>query len=465
MSTSKVDINFLDVGQGSSCFVEIYDGSSGMNELTNTMLFDLGSTNNKVSAGNPSIQYIYNMLKRMRDGPVIDLLVVSHKDADHVNLLESLVNKFSKNELTIKRIYYGGRWNWYGTLFNKLKNWCKKKPSYYSFYIAASDYDPLEDKWTPTYSVNDVYVYTVMTNTPSGGPERKKRGRDEDSIVDKPSGERVNTMSAVCSVYFNGRSYIISGDATYTTICEVNRVFQGHVFNYVQAMTLPHHGSRKTTFGLKATNANISSQQLKSVKTFAGIFNGKTLIASADTQHCHPSLEVMELFYEYTDKGKTWYFDPDLKAVYGNDWHYVTAYIDLDITYPDKSLIPMSNPPYESFPSAVNIYSTLYCDDKALFSFPPADKLPKKKKPKKFPKGVSWYYRDDRSALTLDKFDNRDGMSVEVKKELDGKAPEVKADEPTRLPASARGVTRMISAPAAGAGTPAFSRRFGRRVL
>ncbi len=464
MSASMVDINFLDVGQGSSCFVQIFeDDGSGIDEMVGSLLFDLGSLNNKKTAGGATIDFVYDELMGMDGGPVIDLLVVSHKDADHVNLLIPLIKKFKKNELKIKQIYYSGKKKWYNGLFSSITAWCKNTPAVNGLLIAGCGFDKTSGTWTALWNGYNVWMYLVMANTPSYIGE--KRGDDENSIVDNPNGERVNTMSAVCSIYFNGRSYIVAGDATFGTIGEVNNALKGQNLGYVQAMTLPHHGSRKTTFGLSKTDADISKSQLKVVKTFAGIFNGKTLIASADTKHSHPSLEVMELFYEYTDKTTIWYTDPDVKAAYGKNWHYVTAYIDLDITYPDGSAIPMSSPPYESFPSSMNIYSTLYCYDKALFSFPPAGKLPKEKAKKAFPVGVSWYYRDDLSTLRLQKFDNRDALTLNAKEKRNVNAAEEETEEATDIAVTSAAETRRISAPAASIGVSLFSRRFGRRIV
>ncbi|MFZ2407685.1 MAG: hypothetical protein WAW41_21340, partial [Methylobacter sp.] len=87
MATGLVNITVLDVGQGMGTFVEIYDTSGA---LISTLLFDLGSLNNKVSAGGPSVQYLVDKLKSMAD-PTIELLVLSHKDGDHVNLIEDLL--------------------------------------------------------------------------------------------------------------------------------------------------------------------------------------------------------------------------------------------------------------------------------------------------------------------------------------------------------------------------------------
>ena len=47
--------------------------------------------------------------------PTIDLVVLSHGDADHINLMYYLLSKFPKEEhkLTIKNVYYGGDWTEY----------------------------------------------------------------------------------------------------------------------------------------------------------------------------------------------------------------------------------------------------------------------------------------------------------------------------------------------------------------
>lgn len=388
MATSYINVVTLDVGQGSCGFVEIYGTG---NKLVNTMLFDLGSMHNKDTAGIAAVTYIYNQLKSMALPAKIGLLVLSHKDADHINLLEELLDKFKpKTELIIDMVRFGGRDNWYPSdLMKKLANYCGDIGG---FSIGESGYK--SGDWEDFWEGNDVQAFLLVANTPMGA---ETSGDAMTDMEDKPSGERVNAKSAVCSVYYKGCSFIMTGDATFTTIEECNVILNGLKLDYVQMMTLPHHAARKTTFGLPKSSADISLGAQQIVDTFAGIINAKTLIASADTMHHHPSLTVIDTFAKYADKKTTWYSDPHLT---GNT-HLITAFIDLSLEFPDKTK-PKLNlfSPYMTFVTGINVYSTLYCykvlGNLGSFSWPPTAKLASPDYTSNlgnFPYGGNWTYQ------------------------------------------------------------------------
>jgi beta-lactamase superfamily II metal-dependent hydrolase len=462
MATSKIVVNALDVGQGCCTFVEVYESFG----LKATILIDLGSSKSTFAARD-SINYMYGILSGMST-PRIDLLVVSHKDRDHRNLLMELCEKFTPKALRIGMIRYGGLKSWYSykkggktlNLFTEIAKQCTVS-SLEGFPIGESSYDPKKGDWFPFLWVNgDVGISSVMANAPVD-TTREKIGNPQSMIVDEPSGERVNAMSVACSVYFDGSAFILPGDAEFPTFVAAVSVLKGLTTNYIDLMSLPHHGSRKTTFGLSSTSGNISSTERKIVETFAEIFKAKTIVASADTSFGHPSLEVIELFAGYTDS-TIWYTDPAL----GYNCHVLTANIDIPAVYSDGKPVPTKGwfTFTQSFISTLNIYSTLYkqffsCGN-ILYTWSSSAKKPvmqpfdwsslSLKQKGDLPYGASWVYTKAKGSNTvLTRMDNRLFASALPK------AAELRA---------APVVRRRICAPAAGASPPAFSRSFGRRV-
>jgi hypothetical protein len=181
---------------------------------------------------------------------------------------------------------------------------------------------------------------------------------------------------------------IISGDATHHSFEYINGYFNVQFDPNINTL-LPHHASRKTTFGLDSTDQEISKKAKKVVETFAKNMNGRTVVASADTSHGHPSLETIELFLQYTDPKKIWWKDPKL-----GDFHYVTANIDINIK-PKGGTFAKKN--YTTYQTGENVYSTLYFNELAdpAFSYPPYQPLDKKKRKKSTyipSEGMNWIY-------------------------------------------------------------------------
>ena len=117
MAANNIKFHVLDVGQGTGNFIETY---SSTKVLTKTILIDLGSERAKKTAGVPSAKFVADQLKNMTGGAVLDTLIMSHSDSDHINLLPDLLEYFDppgipsippKPTLTIKVAYYGGNYN------------------------------------------------------------------------------------------------------------------------------------------------------------------------------------------------------------------------------------------------------------------------------------------------------------------------------------------------------------------
>lgn len=391
MATNGVNVSVLDVGQGQGTFVEVYDASDN---LTNTLLFDLGSAKSSRTAGSSSIDYIATKIASMAI-PKIDYLSLSHKDRDHVNLLKRLIDaihtKIAPNKLQIGKVRYGGAREWYsGDLIKVLEGVSSDVSSLnlrHTCYIKGPP-----EKWEAIWNENDVYVYIMLANIPT---DSTLKDWSQVNVIGKPDSELANSVSIISTVRWNNTQFFINGDATFVTFEESNKIFSFlTTFDYVKMVTLPHHGSRRTTFGLSSSTYDATTAATAVVDTFAKKINAKTVTVSAEifgTYH-HPSYDVMGLFTKYTDS-TPWFKDPNLA---GNR-HYITAY--LDVTTKDSKGVSLSGE-YSSFESPTNVYTTLYAVPGYIhgYSIPPPNPvgpgtkwLSTVKKPV-FPIGVQWTY-------------------------------------------------------------------------
>jgi beta-lactamase superfamily II metal-dependent hydrolase len=419
MATGGIVVNVMDVGQGQGTFVEVYNTGS---VLTNTLLFDLGSAKSSRAAGDPSIAYIVSKVSSMAV-PKIDYLSLSHKDRDHVNLVMRLIDAISEKikpkKLKIGKVRFGGAKGWYkDPLMEKLEEFCKDVDS---LSLRQTGFTPPKT-WKSIWDENDVYVYVVLANVPTD-----VIAMDMDDMDDRPDSELANSVSIVSLVYWNGNEFFINGDATFVTIQESNKVLKAAVFN-TKMVTLPHHGSRRTTFGLSESLEDASKESTEIVKTFAKKVNAKTVTASAEDfgNYKHPSYDVITLFNEYADQKKIWYFDPNLAD---NDRHYLTAYLDTPMTRSKKVTI---SPAYSSFETTMNVYSTQYCSPKHRGDYlaPPTNPVDAgtafKKPPPIFSVGIQWVYTATSAGVTLTAKENRAATAFNIEEVARELGPPVK---------------------------------------
>lgn len=384
MATKGMNVCCLDVGQGMCTFIEVYDDT---NKLIRTLLFDLGSTKNSAVAGPATIAYIAkNIIARKGPDGYLDALFVSHKDADHVNLLTGLLEAVPKAK--IGKVFYGGRYSWYqksaGNVLTALKERCAKATDVQGFPIGDTGFVDGAFK-TALWAQDGLSILLLVVNTPYGS---EKKGDAESEISTSPDGDQANSKSLVCIAWLSrGDGFCISGDATFPTMAYTNTVLGTRKLLDMRMMLLPHHGSRKTTFGLPSSSAEIADEAMETIKTFGRNVGAKTLIASADTKHSHPSFETITIFRAYTDTLSAWWSDPNLSQ--GN--HYLSTYLDLSMGDggPDTGQ-------YISFQNHWNVYSTLYCHPENVKDieypswFGQVKTLPKPSKPS--PPGMNWIY-------------------------------------------------------------------------
>lgn len=367
----------LDVGQGMSTLFVVYDANGGVTALA---LFDLGSLGKQAVAGPSTLEFLKKMaLLRESPNGRIDAVFISHKDGDHINLffgsesgkdpLRGLLRLLPN--MTIGLCRYGGRYSWYAdtvTVSKKSENLltlikartANPDENVKGFPVGASSV-LISGGVGPLWSGEDYCVFLVAANAPYNS---EKIGTPEDKISGEPNGDQANSKSLVLvvGVEAGGTMYkaIIGGDATFSTFQYINSIVQG-TGKDVYMTLLPHHGARKTTFGLPTKSKEISVQARSVVETYAQLMSGKTVVASADTgtRYGHPSLETSQLFLQYADTSKTWWTDP----LVGNNRHFTTAYIDYALDATNYNQIGI-----RTILTTQNLYSTRYYDSTVVSS-------------------------------------------------------------------------------------------------
>ncbi|MFC5740614.1 hypothetical protein [Dyella tabacisoli] len=360
MATTQVNFQVLDVGQGAGNFIEIYDGTT----LTDTVLIDLGTTSGR-RQGATAVTYIYNQLNTMTDAhgdpaPRIGLLLLTHSDTDHINLINQLLDRFptgAMHPLKIDRVRYGGDYGMYAkgkrkkNVLVRLKSYCNdiKAPPAREIGVDKTG------KWIPFWQQADIKIHLVASNVPdSTATTSRKRPR-----VSTPSAYAINTRSLVNIIEWDSMWYTTTGDATATTLVECNKVLAAVPKPLLPTFmaTLPHHGSRKTIFNLKLASDDPQPVAVIVVKDFARSIAAKTVCASAnETGHHHPSLLVSELFSEFTEQSHVFWSDPLLTG----QRHLYTAWVDKIITASGVTPAYTSPSRYASLQTSQNFYTTLY---------------------------------------------------------------------------------------------------------
>lgn len=432
MTTKTIRYVVLDVGQGTGQFVEIYNTSD---QLTNTILIDLGSESRKNEAGIPSVDYLTAKLAQMAS-PKIDFVFFSHSDSDHINLIPDLLDNFdppsssppTKTVLEIGEVFYGGPRNKYT---KKGTNILRLIEAYTIGKIRGgvgqwSSYNPTANPPVAKVfrEIGVVKLYVLITNTPkpSGKPVSSPSNFD---------GYALNTFSLVVVLDIDGTQYIATGDATGATIAACNERIASSFFPLVVMLSMPHHGSETTAFNLTGSSGGRDNAlAVANIQQFSDSLNAQTITASAERKRNfkHPSAYLMSFFWQHVTEDA--YTDPTLSS---SNAHYYTAFFKPEdgFEYSDDSTgmsITTSWPSFFSWwytvQSNKNVFTNLYYDqgylpfplsNQTIFIPPDDSELGDTPASKPYPPlGVQWVYTSDSSGqnVTLTRETNRPSLAA-----------------------------------------------------
>jgi hypothetical protein len=359
MNVKKVRFYVLDVGQGACNYVEIVDKAD---KVIHNMLIDLG-TNSKQTIADANIKWLTDRIKaKGRDNPRIDVLIITHGDTDHYNLMLKLLpalNPASKDRIGMVR-YGGVEWRYKIGSTSLIKELKKYSDDVEGLTASQSGYKKLKpkNKWEPIWPDKpddaDPKLQLLIANTPH------PKDNTIATTVKRPNAEAINSKSVVTAIEWDNHWIVATGDATATTLEAINTLLENEdTLPTTFMMTLPHHGSRKTTYDLRRANNVPGDAALQVVDDLLGKFKPKTVSISADEKsHHHPSMLMIEQFSKYTDKKEYYWKDPAA----GSDRHFLTAWIDKTLTA--TGTVPAWPPSflYATTQTKAPIFSTLYFD-------------------------------------------------------------------------------------------------------
>lgn len=237
---------FLDVGQGSSNVILLGDGRA--------IVIDCGPKNSTATI---------ELLKRYVD--FIDVLVVSHNDADHDGGVTRILGNYPK---AIEKIYF---------LSDRTSNQIR------TFRLAKREYEAgnlldvpkrLEVNKQPQiiYSDNDKNIAMKLFY-----PDLMDSLESEESVV-----QRANRTSGILGLFCGNRNIVYSSDATIVSWESIAEKMSDSIPLQCDVMTITHHGGSITD------NRSEESQAQKRV--YSEIINPKLGVISvgSSNQYGHP---------------------------------------------------------------------------------------------------------------------------------------------------------------------------------
>jgi beta-lactamase superfamily II metal-dependent hydrolase len=218
----RLNIQFLDVGQGDGIFIKFPNDR--------TMLVDLGSLKNKKITNPDILKYFRDHTKFKKAGQTLDWLILTHGDRDHYNMVEEFITTF---EIKIANMMYGGNAGDYGGLIGRL-HMSQTRAGHPINELRPSGTLPFEIKSRAYFDGVDVQVLAI----------------DSPATSNKSKAWLKNTPSAVLRLEYGGQGVLLCGDATIDTEKAIlatlsrNDRLEELKSNVLKA---GHHGSARTS--------------------------------------------------------------------------------------------------------------------------------------------------------------------------------------------------------------------------
>ncbi len=245
LTDGQLVVHFIDVGQGDGIYIEFPDGRD--------MLIDMGSTKGMKE------EQALDVLDQLNDDNVIDHLMLTHTDQDHVEFLDAVINEFDVANIYMPNVKAAPSNK---GLIEQINALDKDKlalftdpdtvntSTYAKFFIAAlSEEDCIlhlnmdEDEYSNDIVISgDGYELTFWCPT--------KQFYADNNLKD---AEKLNAVSPVGILTFNSRRIVFTGDSN-----EMNEPIVASRINYVDCdvLKVAHHGSATSSLNefLRAVN-------------------------------------------------------------------------------------------------------------------------------------------------------------------------------------------------------------------
>lgn len=270
--SDRVQITVLAVGQGMGNLIELYDNHGNLEKL---LLIDCGGGGKGSIEVRDSAFYILDAMARRaqvlgRPAGIrsLDILIISHQDKDHHNIIKNMLN-YANNNIEIERFIR------FREAYSTLQN------SYHGFRTLVNN---------SLTATGGSFIFRDGSGYHAGFTQRFLSLSNNVKLIriytNAVGGDACNTVSAVlelrCNI--NGHIYrvIFPGDATLQTMQAVNGIQLPAGYG-CHVMSAPHHGSFTTCRDNTPAGTGV-------LHTFLNQLNPTEMIISAGgpNQHGHP---------------------------------------------------------------------------------------------------------------------------------------------------------------------------------
>jgi hypothetical protein len=332
---TKMRFSVLPVGQGTGTLIQVLNGAG---DPVETALIDLGSKGwEEKELKFSTIEFVETELTKMSPEPVLDAVFLSHGDVDHINVVYKVLQKFKKptdptaprkEKLTVRTVWFAGQTFDYNKekidLLKELKTW---KPLNVSTNVHGDPQALVNPGYT---SPQGIRYRALAANTPRATPAfgaapTRQGGRSY----------LKNLVSLVLAVTYGptNQCIVATGDATGLTLAACNARLAGLPPGTIKApissLTVPHHGSVRTTYNLLGVRTKVKTEEslaVENVEKFVTYLKPKTISVSSGEVGGYRLPRVRTIGDFSATVTPSEFTDP----LAGADEHFYTAYFSKD---------------------------------------------------------------------------------------------------------------------------------------
>lgn len=279
MATTKLVVGAMYSGQGMCTLVESYDGAT----VTKLMLVDFGAEKDSATAREFTLE---SLKSKIKSHGKIDVMIISHSDRDHWNLMWELLKKLD-NAIKIDTAIFGiGSWENSAEKFKE--DVLARVPTKTGIHLLNSAFSDIKDKGAKLNRL-DLGWDGVTFNILAASIQVWNVYSGYDKVFSEP-----NTASIVLRVKFAEKYSVLTGDATGTTLKFINTAMGDYgLSGDCLMMTAPHHGALATLY-----------DSLTELEAFTKLCKPKCSLASAQMRggFNHPAVCVMATMAKYGGK-------------------------------------------------------------------------------------------------------------------------------------------------------------------